>query len=70
MTDEKTSLAVAEAIGLSYINIAHSPIADLKAIKNAKEIEGFPHEAYQRRRSARAILCVARVATEAGCQAV
>jgi Xaa-Pro aminopeptidase len=56
LTDEKTSLAVSEAIGLSCINIAHSPIADLKAIKNAKEIEGFPREAYQRRRRARAIL--------------
>ncbi|KAF8267982.1 Creatinase/aminopeptidase [Lactarius quietus] len=38
---DKTSVAVAEAIGLSYINIARSPIADLKAIKNATEIEGF-----------------------------
>lgn len=38
---DKTSVAVAEAIGLSYINIARSPIADLKALKNATEIEGF-----------------------------
>jgi Xaa-Pro aminopeptidase len=38
---DKTSVAVAEAIGLSYIDIARSPIADLKAIKNAAEIEGF-----------------------------
>ncbi|KAI9462819.1 putative Xaa-Pro aminopeptidase P [Lactarius psammicola] len=38
---DKTNVAVAEAIGLSYINIARSPIADLKAIKNATEIEGF-----------------------------
>src|ERR1700677_3091888 len=38
---DKTSVAVAEAIGLSYVNIARSPIADLKAIKNATEIEGF-----------------------------
>ena len=38
---DKTSVAVAEAIGLSYVNIARSPIADLKATKNATEIEGF-----------------------------
>ncbi|KAN0127203.1 Peptidase M24, structural domain containing protein [Lactarius tabidus] len=38
---DKTSVAVADAIGLSYINIARSPIADLKTIKNASEIEGF-----------------------------
>ncbi|KAH9015896.1 putative Xaa-Pro aminopeptidase P [Lactarius hengduanensis] len=38
---DKTNVAVAEAIGLSYINIARSPIADLKAIKNATEVEGF-----------------------------
>ena len=38
---DKTSVAVAEAIGLSYINIARSPIAELKAIKNATEVEGF-----------------------------
>ncbi|KAH9041533.1 hypothetical protein EDB83DRAFT_2409475 [Lactarius deliciosus] len=38
---DKTNVAVAEAIGLSYINIARSPIADLKAIMNATEIEGF-----------------------------
>lgn len=38
---DKTNVAIAEAIGLSYINIARSPIAELKAIKNAIEIEGF-----------------------------
>ena len=38
---DKTSVAVAEAIGLSYITIARSPIADLKAIKNTTEVEGF-----------------------------
>jgi len=38
---DKTNVAVAEAIGLSYINIVRSPIADLKTIKNPTEIEGF-----------------------------
>ncbi|KAI9444117.1 Creatinase/aminopeptidase [Lactarius indigo] len=38
---DKTNVAVAEAIGLSYVNIARSPIAELKAIKNATEVEGF-----------------------------
>ena len=38
---DKTSVAVTEAIGLSYVNIVRSPITDLKAIKNPTEIEGF-----------------------------
>ena len=38
---DKTSVAVASAIGFPYINIARSPIAELKAIKNATEVEGF-----------------------------
>jgi Xaa-Pro aminopeptidase len=38
---DKASVAVAEALGYPYITIARSPIADLKAIKNAKEVEGF-----------------------------
>jgi Xaa-Pro aminopeptidase len=38
---DKASVAVAEALGYPYINIARSPIADLKAIKNEKEVEGF-----------------------------
>jgi hypothetical protein len=38
---DKASVAVAEALGYPYITIARSPIADLKAIKNEKEVEGF-----------------------------
>ncbi|KAI0258993.1 Creatinase/aminopeptidase [Gloeopeniophorella convolvens] len=38
---DKASVAVAEAIGQSHITIARSPVADLKAIKNATEVEGF-----------------------------
>jgi Xaa-Pro aminopeptidase len=38
---DKASLAVAEAVGQGNSTIARSPIADLKSIKNATEIEGF-----------------------------
>jgi Xaa-Pro aminopeptidase len=38
---DKASAAVADALGYPYITIARSPIADLKSIKNANEIEGF-----------------------------
>ncbi len=38
---DKASVAVAEALGYPYITIARSPIADLKSIKNASEVEGF-----------------------------
>lgn len=38
---DKSSVAVAEALGYPYINIVRSPIADLKAIKNPTEVEGF-----------------------------
>ncbi|KAI0253354.1 Creatinase/aminopeptidase [Lactifluus subvellereus] len=38
---DKASVAVAEALGYPYISITRSPIADLKSIKNATEIEGF-----------------------------
>ncbi|KII91342.1 hypothetical protein PLICRDRAFT_38090 [Plicaturopsis crispa FD-325 SS-3] len=38
---DKASLAVAEAVGQDNINIVRSPVADLKAIKNEVEIEGF-----------------------------
>jgi Xaa-Pro aminopeptidase len=38
---DRASVAVAEALGYPYITIARSPIADLKAIKNEKEVAGF-----------------------------
>lgn len=38
---DKSSVAVAEALGYPYINIVRSPVADLKAIKNPTEVEGF-----------------------------
>ncbi|KIP01838.1 hypothetical protein PHLGIDRAFT_32417 [Phlebiopsis gigantea 11061_1 CR5-6] len=38
---DKTSLAIAEAIGKDNIIIARSPVADMKSIKNPTEIEGF-----------------------------
>ncbi|KAH7924378.1 Creatinase/aminopeptidase [Leucogyrophana mollusca] len=38
---DKTSLAVAEAVGSSNVVIVPSPVAAMKAIKNATEIEGF-----------------------------
>ncbi|EIM81949.1 Creatinase/aminopeptidase [Stereum hirsutum FP-91666 SS1] len=38
---DKASVAVAEAIGTSNIEITRSPVADLKAIKNPTELEGF-----------------------------
>ncbi|KAF9443545.1 putative Xaa-Pro aminopeptidase P [Macrolepiota fuliginosa MF-IS2] len=38
---DKASLAVAEAIGKDHYLIARSPLNDLKAIKNAVELEGF-----------------------------
>ena len=38
---DKSSVAVAEALGYPYINIVRSPVADLKAIKHPTEIEGF-----------------------------
>ncbi|KAK2465569.1 hypothetical protein APHAL10511_002461 [Amanita phalloides] len=38
---DKASLAVAEAIGEGKYTIARSPIAELKAIKNDVELEGF-----------------------------
>jgi len=41
LVGDKANVAVAEALGYPYITIARSPIADLKAIKNATEIEGF-----------------------------
>ena len=41
MIGDKSSVAVAEALGYPYINIARSPVADLKSIKNPTEIEGF-----------------------------
>jgi len=41
LLSDKTSLAVAEAIGRDNVTIARSPVADLKSIKNPTEIEGF-----------------------------
>ncbi|EKM56519.1 uncharacterized protein PHACADRAFT_253690 [Phanerochaete carnosa HHB-10118-sp] len=38
---DKTSLAIAEAIGNENVVIARSPVADMKSIKNPTEIEGF-----------------------------
>jgi len=38
---DKSSVAVAEALGYPYINIARSPVADLKSLKNPTEVEGF-----------------------------
>ena len=38
---DKSSVAVAEALGYPYINIVRSPVADLKALKNPTEVEGF-----------------------------
>ncbi|KAF9457926.1 putative Xaa-Pro aminopeptidase P [Collybia nuda] len=38
---DKASLAVAEAIGQGNFTIDRSPVAELKAIKNATELEGF-----------------------------
>ncbi|KAI0075951.1 Creatinase/aminopeptidase [Panus rudis PR-1116 ss-1] len=38
---DKCSLAVAEAIGRENIVISRSPVADMKAIKNETEVEGF-----------------------------
>ncbi|PSS29828.1 hypothetical protein PHLCEN_2v2669 [Hermanssonia centrifuga] len=39
---DKTSLAIAEAIGNDNIIITRSPVADMKSIKNETEIEGMP----------------------------
>ena len=41
MICDKASVAIAEALGYPHITIARSPVADLKAVKNATEIEGF-----------------------------
>ena len=41
LISDKSSVAVAEALGYPYINIVRSPVADLKAIKNPTEVEGF-----------------------------
>ncbi|KAI9061629.1 Creatinase/aminopeptidase [Trametes sanguinea] len=41
LVSDKASLAVAEAIGKDHVTVARSPVTDLKAIKNAVEIEGF-----------------------------
>ncbi|KAF5318517.1 hypothetical protein D9619_010897 [Psilocybe cf. subviscida] len=38
---DKASLAVAEALGKDTYSIVRSPITDLKAIKNATELDGF-----------------------------
>lgn len=38
---DRASLAVTEAIGKDRYLIARSPLNDLKAIKNATELEGF-----------------------------
>jgi Xaa-Pro aminopeptidase len=38
---DKASLAVAEALGKDTYSIVRSPVTDLKAIKNATELEGF-----------------------------
>jgi len=38
---DRSSVAVAEALGYPYINIVRSPTADLKAIKTPTEVEGF-----------------------------
>jgi len=38
---DKSSVAVAEALGYPYITIARSPVADLKSLKNPTEVEGF-----------------------------
>ncbi|KAI0044325.1 Creatinase/aminopeptidase [Auriscalpium vulgare] len=38
---DKASVAVAEAIGQDKVLLSRSPVADLKAIKNATEIAGF-----------------------------
>ncbi|KAF8156834.1 Creatinase/aminopeptidase [Crassisporium funariophilum] len=38
---DRASLAVAEALGKGTYTIVRSPITDLKAIKNATELEGF-----------------------------
>ena len=69
MIDDKKSVVVAKTIELSYIIVTRSPIADLKAIKNVSEIEGFRVNC-MRGLGARAILCVVRGATEPGCEAV
>lgn len=41
MIGDKSSVAVAEALGYPYITIARSPVADLKSLKNPTEVEGF-----------------------------
>ncbi|KZT24163.1 Creatinase/aminopeptidase [Neolentinus lepideus HHB14362 ss-1] len=38
---DKTSFAIQQAIGKDSVQIARSPVADLKSIKNPTEIEGF-----------------------------
>ena len=37
---DKSSVAVAQALGYPYINIARSPVADLEFLKNPTEVEG------------------------------
>ncbi|KAI0682934.1 Creatinase/aminopeptidase [Cytidiella melzeri] len=41
LVGDKTSLAIAEAIGHDNVMIARSPVADMKSIKNPTEVEGF-----------------------------
>ncbi|EMD36821.1 hypothetical protein CERSUDRAFT_83841 [Gelatoporia subvermispora B] len=38
---DKASLAVAEALGSDNVVVTRSPVADLKAVKNPVEVEGF-----------------------------
>ncbi|KAF8632157.1 hypothetical protein AX17_004898 [Amanita inopinata Kibby_2008] len=41
LLSDKASFAIAEAIGEGRYTVVRSPVADLKAIKNATELEGF-----------------------------
>ena len=41
LVGQTASLAVAEAVGLDKIEVVHSPVAELKAIKNSVELAGF-----------------------------
>ena len=41
LVGQTASLAIAEAVGLDKIEVVHSPVAELKAIKNSVELAGF-----------------------------
>ena len=41
LVGQTASLAVAEALGLDKIEVVHSPVAELKAVKNSVELAGF-----------------------------